>query len=97
MHKERFPTQPKIKKDWPEVYRERVSKFCDIIERHGSIGEAQMKMNFGEGPGVYKETKSTALQLHSEFIKWNSRTKLFSFIKPELEKQVIEANWEGEL
>jgi len=69
-----------IKKDWTEIYKERRQEFCDILDNEVTIGEAQLRIKFGYGRGIYEDTKRMVLQLYSDMYLWNPGTKMFSSI-----------------
>ena len=48
------------------------------------------------GDGVFERTKRDVLELYKEYINFNSKTKIFTAIKPELEKPTIEIQCELE-
>jgi len=57
----------------------------DIIEKYGSIGRAKLQNLLGWGDGIFERTKRSVLELYSEDVNYNKRTKLFTMIKPEQE------------
>ena len=93
------PKQKLPKIHWDEIRSERRGAFIDLIEKSGTIGEAHLQNYLEMGDGVFERTKRSCLQLYKEYINFNSKTKLYTAIKPELEKPTIEmqCNWESEL
>ena len=77
--------------------------YNDLIDRIvlecKTITEAELKIKFSEGDGIFERTKRDVLQMYPEDVKYNSRTKIYTVIKPELEKPTIEVqcDWESKL
>ena len=74
-----------MSEDWKIIHQDRRMKFMDIIEKHSSIGRAKLQNLLGWGDGVFERTKRDVLELYSEDVNYNKRTKLFTMIKPEQE------------
>ena len=87
------------KKVWDDIYRQRRFDFVDVIEKAGTIGQAQLKIKLGPRAVSFERTKSDVLELYREDINFNSKNKIFSWVNPELEKPSITINsdWECEL
>jgi len=83
--------------DWMEVNKQRRMDFLAIIDSAGEIGDAQLKIRFGAGDGIFERTKRDVLQMYPEDVAYNSKTKIYTAIKPELEKPVLEisTSWES--
>ena len=80
-----------------DVNSERRGAFVDAVESAGTMGQALLQIKLGWGDGVFERTKRAVLELYKEYINFNPKTKLFTAIKPELEKPVIEisTSWES--
>jgi len=77
-------------KDWKLIQQDRRMQFIDLIEEHGSIGRAKLQNLLGWGDGVFERTKRAVLELYSEDVHFNKRTKLFTAIKAEIIQEVIQ-------
>jgi len=71
--------------DWKIILQDRRMEFMDIIEKYGSIGRAKLQKKLGWGDGIFERTKRDILELYSEDVNYNKKTKLFTVIKPEQE------------
>jgi len=81
---------PKIKMDYQKHYAQLRSQFLDIIEEEGTIGQAHLKIKLGWGDGVYNRRKAEVLELFPGFINWNSKTKIFTWLKAEIDQPLTE-------
>jgi len=67
-------------REFTTIQQDRRMEFMDIIEKRGSIGKSKLQDLLGWGDGIFERTKRDVLELHSEDIIYNKRTKLFTTI-----------------
>jgi len=93
------PTRKQPKINYDDINSERRGSFVEAIESASEIGEAMLQIKLGFGDGVFERIKRRVLELYKEYIHFNSKTKIYTAIKPELEKPTIEVqqDWASEL
>jgi len=88
--------KPREQKDYSKIYAELRSDMLDIIEKEGTIGQALLKIKLGWGDGTYNRRKAEIIELFTGFINWNSKTKIFTWIKQgEIEQPLTEKTKES--
>ena len=93
------PKQRLPKINYDDINSERRGSFVEAVEEAGTIGEAMLQIKLGFGDGIFERIKRRVLELYKEYINFNSKTKIYTAIKPELEKPTIEVqcDWVSEL
>ena len=81
-------------KDYRKFYAEKRSEMLDIIEKEGTIGQALLKIKLGWGDGTYNRRKAEVIELFPGYINWNSHTKIFTWLKGEIDKPLTEKTLE---
>jgi len=88
--------KPVEHKDYSKIYADLRSDMLDIIEKEGTIGQALLKIKLKWGDGIYNRRKAEVIELFPGFINWNSKTKIFTWIKQgEIEQPLTEQTKES--
>ncbi len=88
--------KPVEQKDYSKIYADLRSDMLDIIEQEGTIGQALLKIKLKWGDGTFNRRKAEVIELFPGFINWNSKTKIFTWIKQgEIEQPLTEQTKES--
>jgi len=88
--------KPVETRDYRKFYADKRNEMLDMIEKEGTIGQALLKIKLGWGDGMFKVRKSEIIELFPGFINWNSKTKIFTWIKQgEIEQPLTEQTKES--
>ena len=95
--------KPREIKDYRKIYAGLRSQMLDLIEKEGTIGQANLKIKLGWGDGTYNRRKAEVIELNgsgatenNKVIAWNPNTKIFTWIKQgEIEQPLTEKTKES--